>query len=138
MPTLSRRRDRNIAMFTLALIITSSVYILFYGWGLKKGIFNPAISGNLPIAIDSAYCFILISLSFLFSVNYTSRVSVVISRVLSAMVFAWGTMLVIDSLAFIELPLIFGMSPQTALCFNLLAASFFFINTVKRKILINL
>lgn len=135
-PIALKRRYYNIAVFTSSLIITYSIYVIFFGWGLQNGLFDTRISGNLPIAIDSAYCFIFASLSLFLSLQNKSLFKSLLSRLLAVSVFTWTILVMIDNFTSIKIPFTIGMSPQTSFCFLLLSLSLYQLNTANRKFII--
>jgi PAS domain S-box-containing protein len=138
MPPL-KRKYKNFILFSSITVIVYGVYVLFYAWGIKKGIFNTAVTGPITMAIDTAACFILAGISLSCYMVYRSAIACILSRVLTAGVFIWCMMLLVRDLTIItiiKVPFVFGMSPQTAFCFVCLSCAFFFLNTKKRKYII--
>ncbi len=127
---------KNFILFSSIIIVFYSIYVLCYAWGICSDIFTPPTSGDLPMAIDSAACFILAGISLLCLTSKRRNVAFIVSAILAMVLFFWSAMLLIRDFTTINVPFIFGMSPQTAFCFVCLSCSFLFMEITKRKYII--
>lgn len=123
MPVL-KRKYKNFILFSCSTVIIYGIYVLFYGWLLQKG---------LTMAVDAAASFIIIGISLLFSIYCKSIPASRLSAIFSGLVFIWSALLLVRDFTSVNIPVVFGMSPQTAFCFLCLSACFFFIKVRKYR-----
>ncbi len=131
MPVL-KRKYKNFIVFSCAIVTAYSLFVILYGLGLYHEVVD-AVFGNLPMAIDSAACFIVISLSLVLHVKYKSTFPAIVGSILAAAVLLWSLLFLIRDFTAAKVPLTFGMSPQTAFCFACLGLCFFFIRVTNKK-----
>jgi PAS domain S-box-containing protein len=124
-----KRKYRSIITLSATAVIIYCAYVLFYSWGLGRGIFDERISGPVPMASDSALCFVLISISLLLKIFRKKRTPVIASQILLIPVSIWSALLLIRDFTPLRITFIFGMSPQTALCFFCLAIALYLIRS---------
>lgn len=134
--------------YTVFITLVSLVVILFgmgvniYAVLLETEIANPAIMGNLPIAKDTASCFILVGFSLILQLYKNNRVSFYTSRTFALISFLIPVMSLLqnfftrgyqDNLSVISNNVYFGMSVQSAFCFMCMGFALFFIHSEKMR-----
>jgi PAS domain S-box-containing protein len=135
--------------YTVFITLVSLVVILFgmgvniYAVLLEMKIANPAIMGNLPIAKDTASCFILVvGFSLILQLYKNNRVSFYTSRTFALISFLIPVMSLLqnfftrgyqDNLSVISNNVYFGMSVQSAFCFMCMGFALFFLHSEKMR-----
>lgn len=134
--------------YTVFITLVSLVVILFgmgvniYAVLLETKIADPAIMGNLPIAKDTASCFILVGFSLILQLYKNNRISFYASRTFALISFVIPVMSLLqnfftrgyqDNLSVISNNVYFGMSVQSAFCFICLGFALYFIHLEKMR-----
>lgn len=133
-----------IILLACALVIIFGISVTIYAILLKTKIVNPEVMGPLPIAKDSALCFILIGISLLLQTMYSNAKTQHAGRILSILTIIISfSALVENSLEiYYNFPAViphnfnFGMPIQSSICFISLGIAIFFIKSDKNKILV--
>lgn len=131
----------TIIIFSNIIIIIYSIWVLVFDWLLKTNRVDVALFGHLPMAYDTAVCFILLSTSLiLLQFLNSTKGLIAFSKLLAVGVLGY--------IIFYALPSLFpsiknnlglysyiqsGMSPHTAFCFAVLAISLIGINAKNKS-----
>ena len=112
-------------LFSCIAVILLGIYVLTLDRIFQLQIATPSQLGQLPLATDAAFCFILIGVALILQ----STTEKIIFRFLEvgclATVLVTGTLALIYKLEIANIiDVYFGMSPQTAICFLLLGIAF--------------
>ncbi len=112
--------------FSAWAIVLLGATIFIYGHFLKYKIIHPRIAGPVPMAIDAAFCFILLGISLLLSLKDTYS-AIRMSRFFSMAILFIGSLELLQYFGNLQLPVVLGMSPVTASAFILSALGLLFI-----------
>ncbi len=131
MPALKRKYRDFILLASLSVIVLGA-YVLAYGLLLTNGVMDAESLGSLPMATDSAGCFILAGFSLgCLLIRTKNGAWCIISKICCLLVIVWCSLLLVRDFSSIRIPVVFGMSPQTGLCFLLLSLAIFSIRVKK-------
>ncbi|MES2485489.1 MAG: hypothetical protein V4581_06005, partial [Bacteroidota bacterium] len=120
-------------VFASATTIVFGTYILIYDTLIKLKLLSSSASFLLPMALDAAVGFVLAGLALLLRICYKDKIRLLISVILSTILFLWGLLVICKDFTKIYITINFGMSPQTAFGFICLAVALFFIRADKRS-----
>lgn len=126
-------------LFSCIAVILLGIYVLILDRIFQLQIATPHQLGQLPLATDAAFCFILIGFAVIFRL-YTKRIIFKFVQILClAAVLATATLALLYKLGIANfIDMYFGMSPQTAICFLFLGIAFLgirFNNKIYRSII---
>ena len=140
------KKYKTFILSACTLVILLGIAVLVHAFLLETKIVDPEITGQLPLAKDTASCLILIGIALLLQALASKPIILYIARLFSIAAAVTSIFsLLQNSLSdyFTYLPTIantiyFGMSVQTAICFICLSIAIFYLKSQNKKILVQL
>jgi PAS domain S-box-containing protein len=127
----------NFILPSAISVIGLGIWGILFAWMLEAGLFNPEVTGNLPLAKDSSLCFLLSGTSLLLLCLYRDRQRIIVfARILAAITILCAVLSAFQNLfpsvytavlPFIKNNFYLGMSLQTGFCFACTAIALFYM-----------
>ena len=112
-------------LFSCIAVILLGFYVLALERIFKLGIATPHELGHLPLATDTAFCFILIGLALIFQLSTEKIVFRIVETLCLIATLITAILGLLYKVGVADLlDVYFGMSPQTAICFIFLSIAF--------------